>query len=468
MSESTPQDIPVSGASGLAGTLHLPPDKSIAHRAALFASLSEEDSVIEGYSQAEDPQSTLACLRTLGVEIEVEPSATHPGTQRVLVHGFGRDRWQNIRVDKGDVLDCGNSGTTMRLLLGLLGGAGVNVVLDGDVSLRRRPMGRVLEPLARLGVQSKTGNADGKAPIHLLQREPIPAQKEGQAVRFDLDVASAQVKSALLLAGLFLAEGVAVREPEQSRDHTERMLELDKDDQGWIQTSSLTPCQAINFTVPKDPSAATFWAVLSAIHNHVEIKAPGVGRNPTRVHVFEVLRRMGAQIEWDEVDRSDPKRHVPKVEPHGSLMMQSLQSGHTLKPLTLSGDQIPGVIDEIPALMVAMAFADGISEIRDASELRIKETDRIAAMASVLNAAGVSCQEKPDGMVIHGRPDFCPKPFHVDARHDHRIAMAAAILASCTDPKEAASVIKGGSCASISYPTFYQDLSRLQNGPQAP
>lgn len=462
MAESVLQDITLTGATRLAGTIHLPPDKSIAHRAALFASLSEEDSMIDGYSLAEDPQSTLACLRALGVEIEVEPSVNHPGTQKVFVHGFGRDRWQNIKIDEEEVLDCGNSGTTMRLLLGLLGGAGVNVVLDGDASLRSRPMGRVLEPLSRLGVASKTANGDGKAPIQLLGRDATRTQQDDHAVSFDLSVASAQVKSALLLAGLFLSEGVEVREPEQSRDHTERLLDLDKDDQGWIRTSSLTPCQAISFTVPKDPSAATFWAVLSAIHGNVEINAPGVGCNPTRIQIFEVLQQMGAHITWETEHAVDLPMQAPEVEPQGSLMMRSLQQGQTLKPITLAGDQIPGVIDEIPALMVAMAFAEGVSEIRDASELRIKETDRLSAMASVLEAAGVSYQEKPDGMVIYGRSDFRPKPFTVDALHDHRIAMAAAVLASCVDPDDSPSVIKGGSCASISYPTFYQDLFSLQ------
>lgn len=465
MAESVLQDITLTGATRLAGTIHLPPDKSIAHRAALFASLSEENSLIDGYSLAEDPQSTLACLRTLGVEIEVVPSVNHPGTQKVFVHGFGRDRWQNIQMNRQDVLDCGNSGTTMRLLLGLLGGAGVNVVLDGDASLRSRPMGRVLEPLSRLGVASKTANGDGKAPIQLLGRDATRNQHDGHAVSFDLSVASAQVKSALLLAGLFLAEGVKVREPEQSRDHTERLLNLDKDDQGWIRTSSLTPCQAISFTVPKDPSAATFWAVLSAIHSDVEMKAPGVGSNPTRTQIFDVLQKMGAQITWeaeDTVDAKDLPTQTPVVEPQGSLMMRSLHQGQTLKPMILAGDHIPGVIDEIPALMVAMTFAEGVSEIRDASELRIKETDRLSAMASVLEAAGVSYQEKPDGMVIYGRSDFRPKSFTVDALHDHRIAMAAAVLASCVDPDDSPSVIKGGSCASISYPTFYQDLLSLQ------
>tara|TARA_E500000075_G_C6998257_1_gene329468 strand:+ start:5149 stop:6552 length:1404 start_codon:yes stop_codon:yes gene_type:complete len=465
MSEPNPQDITLAGATRLTGTIHLPPDKSIAHRAALFATLSEEDSMIDGYSLAEDPQSTLACLRALGVEIEVEPSALCDGTQKVIVRGFGRDRWQNIKIDEEDVLDCGNSGTTMRLLLGLLGGAGVNVVLDGDASLRSRPMGRVLEPLSRLGVASKTANGDGKAPIQLLGRDTTRTQQDDHAVSFDLSVASAQVKSALLLAGLFLSEGVEVREPEQSRDHTERLLDLDKDDQGWIRTSSLTPCQAISFTVPKDPSAATFWAVLSVIHGNVEMKAPGVGCNPTRIQIFEVLQQMGADIAWEAEETEhaeDLPMQAPEVEPQGSLMMRSLQQGQTLKPITLAGDQIPGVIDEIPALMVAMAFAEGASEIRDASELRIKETDRLSAMASVLEAAGVSYQEKPDGMVIYGRSDFRPKPFTVDALHDHRIAMAAAVLASCVDPNDSPSIIKGGSCASISYPTFYQDLLSLQ------
>ena len=463
---SSLRDIKVSGATRLAGQLHLPPDKSIAHRAAMFASLSEEDSVIDGYSMAEDPQSTLSCLQDIGVEIDVEPSARYPGTQNIHVHGFGRDRWQQCSFDEGAVLDCGNSGTTMRLLLGLLGGAGVSVIVDGDDSLRSRPMGRVLKPLSRLGVISETGNGSGKAPIQLVGKRLSSSQQEGMPIEFELEVASAQVKSALLLAGLFHPEGVAVREPEQSRDHTERLLNLQKDNHGWIRTSSLTPCQALSFDIPKDPSSATFWAVLSAIHPDVDIQAPGVGNNPTRTQIFEVLQRMGAQIAWG-IDTTDTKTNVKAnvkavIEPKGSLTLRSLGKGQSLQPITLAGDQIPGVIDEIPALMVAMAFADGDSEIRDASELRIKETDRISAMASVLEAAGVSFQEKPDGMIIHGQPNFHPSPFVVDALHDHRIAMAAAILATCCRPNEAPSIIKGGSCASISYPTFFDDLGSLQ------
>ncbi len=459
---SSLRDTKVSGATRLAGKLHLPPDKSIAHRAAMFASLSEEDSVIDGYSMAEDPQSTLSCLQAIGVEIDIEASELYPGTQKIHIHGYGRDRWQQCSLEEGVVLDCGNSGTTMRLLLGLLGGAGVNVIVDGDDSLRGRPMGRVLKPLSRLGVISETVNGSGKAPIQLLGKRLSSSQQEQMPIEFELEVASAQVKSALLLAGLFHPEGVAVREPEQSRDHTERLLGLQKDKEGWIRTSSLTPCQALFFDVPKDPSAATFWAVLSAIHPDVDIQAPGVGNNPTRTQIFEVLQEMGAQIEWDTDNNAIETNTRTDVEPKGALTLRSLSKGHSLQPITLAGDQIAGVIDEIPALMVAMAFADGVSEIRDASELRIKETDRISAMASVLKAAGVSFEEKPDGMVIHGQPDFRPKPFVVDAHHDHRIAMAAAILATCCRQNDPPSLIRGGSCASISYPTFFDDLSSLQ------
>lgn len=434
-------------ADQLRGTIQAPPDKSISHRAALFASLSSEDSLITGYSTAADPASTLHCLTQAGVDVyqQVDPGGL---TKTVRITGFGREGWRaaaDRSRENGPIeFDCGNSGTTMRLLAGLAGGAGVFGRFTGDDSLSSRPMDRILNPLRELGLSSEA--REGRYAPFLINSEGMGLHDRSTS-EFDLVIASAQIKSAILLAGLFREEGVRVREPAQSRDHTERMLHLPLQD-GWLSSSLQTPIPSQNLRVPGDISAMAFWMVAAAIHPNAELTLENTGLNPTRNGIIQALQEMGAQIEIDPI-RED------EAEPSGLIRVES--TGF-LRPIHLQGDQIANLIDELPILMVAMAFANGRSEISDAEELRVKETDRIAAMAQILRDAGCALKEKPDGVIIEGSPDFTPLSITADSHHDHRIAMSSAILAlRASGPID----ILYSECTQISYPSFWEDLSRI-------
>lgn len=434
-------------AEQLRGTIQAPPDKSISHRAALFASLSSEDTLITGYSTAADPSSTLHCLVQAGVSVDQQ---LDPGglTKTVRISGFGREGWKAAAArshEKGPIeFDCGNSGTTMRLLAGLAGGAGVLARFTGDASLSSRPMDRILNPLREMGLTSEA--REGRYAPFSVNTEGMD-HYDGSTSEFDLAIASAQIKSALLLAGLFRDQGVRVREPAQSRDHTERMLRMPIQDR-WLSSSRQTPIPSQNLRVPGDISAMAFWMVAAAIHPNAELTLENTGLNPTRNGIIQALQEMGAQIEIDSI-RDD------EAEPSGQIKVKS--TGF-LSPIHLQGDQIANLIDELPILMVAMAFANGRSEISDAEELRVKETDRIAAMAQILRDAGCSLKEKPDGVIIEGSPDFKPLSITADSHHDHRIAMSSAILAlRASGPLE----ILHPECTEISYPSFWEDLARI-------
>lgn len=443
-------------ASRLRGTIQAPPDKSISHRAALFASLSDEASLITGYSIAADPGSTLDCLEQAGVVIQQEKEADGR-SKTVKIDGFGREGWKEAarrsRENGPMEFDCGNSGTTMRLLAGLAGGAGVVGRFTGDESLSNRPMDRILRPLGEFGILSEARdgrfapfvvNPAGKDIDSSAVQNPTD---EPESAEFVLSIASAQIKSAILLAGLFRDHGVRVYEPAQSRDHTERMLNLPKE-KGWLSCSLQTPIPPQTLRIPGDISAMAFWMVAAAIHPDAHLILENTGLNPTRNGIVQVLQEMGAQL---SIEASSAE----EAEPAGCIEMQS---GTPLKPIHLKGDVIANVIDELPILMVAMAFANGRSEISDAAELRVKETDRISAMAKILLDAGCSLREKPDGVIIEGSPDFSPRPILADSRHDHRIAMSAAILAlRAAGPVE----ILHPECTAISYPTFWEELARV-------
>lgn len=440
-------------ASRLRGTLQAPPDKSISHRAALFASLSDKPSVITGYSVAADPGSTLYCLEQAGVAI-TQTMEEGGFSKTVKIEGFGRKGWRAATArsrEHGPIeFDCGNSGTTMRLLAGLAGGAGVYGRFIGDESLSSRPMDRILGPLSEFGIHSEA--REGRfAPfvIHPVGAESVRPEVDRNTgtMEFTLAIASAQIKSALLLAGLFRETGVRVKEPAQSRDHTERMLNLPVD-QGWLSSSESLVLPSQTVQIPGDISAMAFWMVAAAVHPDAHLRLENTGLNPTRNGIIQVLKKMGAQldIEWTSGDESEPAGRI------------HVQSGAPLKPIHLKGELIANVIDELPILMVAMAFANGRSEISDAAELRVKETDRIAAMAKILQDAGCSLQEKPDGVIIHGSPDFLPRSIVADSRHDHRIAMSAAIMAlRAAGPVD----ILHPECTAISYPTFWEELTRI-------
>ena len=415
---------------GLAGRIRLPADKSVSHRAAILAALAEGDSEIVGFSDAADPQSTLTCLRALGVEI----------TERaddLIVHGRGLHGLEAPAAP----LDCGNSGTTKRLLAGVLAGQPFDSALTGDESLSARPMARVATPLRQMGADLTL--TSGHAPIHI-------AGRGLHGTEYELPVASAQVKSCVLLAGLFAEGTTTVIEPVPSRDHTERMLGLDVFQMGakrFISVESGRTVPPGPWIVPRDFSAAAFFLVAGAVVSHSHIEMKSVGLNPTRSALLDVLRAMGADV----TVRNERTRGR---EPLGDLTVQN--EGGRLHGVTVDGHLIPNLIDEIPVLAVAAAYAEGRTEIRDAAELRVKETDRLAATAEFLTAMGADVEELEDGLVIGGG-----RPLHgatVESYGDHRIAMAAAVAALAATGD---TTIRGADCVAVSFPGFWDELDAL-------
>jgi len=427
-------DKKVRPAKKLEGTVELPPDKSISHRAAMFAALHDGTSQISNFSLAADPQSTLSCLQQLGVEIEGEG-------QEISISGVGRFGFK----DPEQPLDCGNSGTTMRLLSGIVGGAGVKGTLTGDDSLSARTMKRIIDPLRAMGIDV-SGRDGNYAPLKIRRENPV------KALHFELPIPSAQLKSCVLLAGLFGEESTEVIETLPSRDHTERLLKLpveQKGDRTIISSSSSIAIPPQSYRIPNDFSAAAFWLVAGSLHSGATIRLAKVGVNPSRIAALQILQQMGADISIENENRK-------AVEPFADLSV----TGSTLQPVTITEDTVPNCIDEIPILAVSMLFADGTSHIRGAEELRHKETDRLSAMAEMLQKAGADFKELEDGLEIHGDPEFIPQPASYNSYHDHRIAMSAAVLAL---KSSGPSLVTGAKCTDISYPGFWDDLAMLTN-----
>ncbi|MCP9849426.1 3-phosphoshikimate 1-carboxyvinyltransferase [Cyanobium sp. Morenito 9A2] len=425
-------------ARSLRGSVRVPGDKSISHRALLFGAIAEGETRIEGLLPAEDPLSTAACLRAMGVEVGPIVAG-----EPVLVHGVGLD---GLREPES-ILDCGNSGTTMRLLLGLLAGRnGRHFVLNGDDSLRRRPMARVATPLAAMGA-TIAGRAGGNyAPLAIQGR-----RLHGATVT--TPVASAQVKSALLLAALTAEGPTTVIEPARSRDHSERMLrafgaDLEVGGEG-NRTVVVRPGGVLRgqrVVVPGDISSAAFWLVAGAITPGADLTVENVGLNPTRTGVLEVLEQMGARIEILQAREM-------AGEPVGDLRVLH----GPLKAFAIEGDLIPRLVDEIPVLAVAACVAEGISTIREAEELRVKETDRLAVMARQLRAMGAQLDEHPDGLTITGGLPL--RGAALDSETDHRVAMSLAVAAQIASGP---SHLHRSGAAAVSYPGFWDDLARLQ------
>lgn len=433
--------VTVHPAPALAGQPPLPADKSIAHRAAIVAAVAHGTSRIAGFPDAADPQSTLACLRALGVAMETDADGV------LVVHGRGLD---GLRAPD-EPLDCGNSGTTMRLLAGLLAGRPFETALVGDASLSRRPMERVAEPLRQMGARVAT--TDGHAPLTVGGSTPL------RAITYRLPVASAQVKSAVLLAGLSAVGRTTVVEAVPTRDHTERMLELDVlrlGDDAHITIDGSSRLRARSFAVPRDVSAAAFFLVAASIAEHAVVELPGVGLNPTRTGVLDVLRAMGAPVAVaNERERGG--------EPIGDLRVTAPPDG--LRGVEISGPLVANVIDELPVLAVAAACATGPTRLRDAAELRHKESDRLASTAAMLRALGAEVEEHADGLSIAGRPPGAGPPLAggatVDAAGDHRIAMAAAVAALAA---RAPTRILGAEHAAVSFPGFWDALEAIAAG----
>jgi len=423
----------------LRGTIAIPGDKSITHRAIMFNACAAGEARIDQFLDAADTRSTLKCMRALGAEIE------EPAAGRLIVRGRGRAALH----EAADVLDCGNSGTTMRLLAGLLAGLPLLSVLTGDDSLRQRPMARVVRPLRALGADI-TARADGTLPPIVVRGGPLQG---GQ--RIETPVASAQVKSALLLAGLAADGPTTVSEPSMSRDHTERLLaamgaSIETAEGGGRHAVTLTPpvgdLSAVDVTVPGDISTAAVWLVAATLHPDAELLLTGVGINPTRTGLLDILLAMGADIELLD-------QRTTGGEPVADVRVRSSR----LHGTEVGGDLVPRAIDELPLVALAGALAEGKTLIRDADELRVKESNRVASTAEVLRAFGVDIAERPDGMLVRGGAGL--RAGHADSHGDHRLAMLGAAAGLLADGE---SVIEGGDAVAVSYPEFWGDLTRLQ------
>ncbi|HEY4583563.1 MAG TPA: 3-phosphoshikimate 1-carboxyvinyltransferase [Lysobacter sp.] len=391
-----------SRGAPLRGRLRVPGDKSISHRAVMFAAIAEGTSRVTGFLEGEDTRATARVFGQLGVRIDA------PRAGERIVHGVGL---HGLRAPDAP-LDCGNAGTGMRLLAGLLAGQAFDSVLVGDESLSRRPMGRVTAPLARMGARIETAGG-GLPPLHVRGGARL------HGIDFDSPVASAQVKSAVLLAGLYADGRTRVAEPRPTRDYTERMLRAFGADvefgPGHASVAGRPRLRATDVHVPSDFSSAAFFVVAACIVPGSDLVIEGVGMGPRRIGLLGALRLMGADIAI-EATREEGG------EPVADLHVRSAG----LRGIDVPADVVPDMIDEFPALFVAAACASGRTTVRGAEELRVKESDRIAAMATALRALGVDVAETPDGAVIEGGP---VRGGRVDSRGDHRIAMSLAVLA---------------------------------------
>jgi 3-phosphoshikimate 1-carboxyvinyltransferase len=429
----------------LAGSVPVPSDKSIGHRALLLGALCEGTTRIAGFSHGEDNVSTASCLRAMGVVID------EPGPSDLVVTGVGLNGLRAPGVD----LDCGNSGTTMRLLCGILAGQRFRASLVGDETLSRRPMMRVAGPLRSRGALVD-GRLDPKREHEVfapLVVGPLPAGTDLAPLEYESAVASAQVKSALLLSGLYASGLTRFKEPTISRDHTERMLGamgvpirtvgsvVELDPSRWDRRMP-----AFDMAIPGDISAASFLLVAAQMVEGSRITVRDVGINPTRTGLLEIARDMGAGI---------------SVEPQGVRGGEPVAEVHAwsapLRSTLIGGETVPRAIDEIPVACALAARAAGVTRIRDAAELRHKESDRIATMAIVLRAFGVECEEKPDGLDVQGRTGPLVAA-DVASRGDHRIAMTAAVLGLTAGGP---SRIRDAACIATSYPKFVATLRAL-------
>ena len=416
------------------GRLRVPGDKSISHRYALLAALADGASTIRNYAPGADCASTLRCLRTLGVEIRTEPDAAGEAGPTVTVGGRGAGALGPAH----EKLDAGNSGTTMRLLAGILAARPFETTITGDASLRRRPMQRIVDPLERMGARIRT--AGGRPPL-------VVRGAALRAATYAPPVASAQVKSAVLLAGLHAAGTTEVIEPAPTRDHTERALPAFGIDvrrvNGRVAVSGGQRPAPAQLRVPGDLSSAAFWAAAAAALPGSAVEIAGVGLNPTRTAFLDLLRAMGADVAVGQAG-------VAAGEPFGAVRVRH----GARRPLRIGPDQVPGVIDELPAL--AAAACGGGLEVHGAAELRAKESDRIAVLAGGLRALGADVDERPDGFAI--RPAALAGGV-VDAAGDHRMAMAFAVAAlSASGP----TTITGHAAVDVSYPGFFEALASIR------
>ena len=428
----------IQPAKHLTGGLDLPGDKSISHRYALLAALAEGTSELRHFSAAADCHSTLACMNALGAEIKGDK-------ETVRITGCGlrglKSSWR--------ALDAGNSGTTMRLLAGILAGQHFSSKLTGDGSLQKRPMKRVIAPLREMGADIRARN-DDFAPLDIRGTKL-------KSIDYKMPIPSAQVKSAVLLAGLFANGVTSVTEPARTRDHTELALEqfgsvIEKDGR-TIRIHGLSGANgggkllAKSLDVPGDLSSAVFFVAAASLFPDSNVLIHNVGLNPTRTAILDVFASMGASIQI----------LGPKIS-HGEVVGDLSVKGSSLKGGVIAGEQIALVIDELPMLAALGPYTEEGIEIRDASELRVKESDRIAALAENLRRMGASVEERPDGLKVAGRRAGKLRGAEIEPRGDHRIAMAFAVAGLAA---EGSTLIRDADCAGVSFPTFFKELNRL-------
>jgi len=426
-----PSSVTIRAARRLAGEVSPPGDKSISHRAVMLNALTDSTATVTNLAPGDDVRSTIRCLRALGVSIKRREDST-------IIYGTAKAGLK----EPEDVLNAGNSGTTIRLMAGILAAQPFFSVITGDASLRSRPMKRIIEPLQQMGA-GIWGRDDGSlAPL---------AIHGGRLRGIDcrLPVASAQVKSAVLLAALFARGKTTVEEPSKSRDHTERML---RSMGARLETSGtrveLKPgggLKPLSLRVPGDISSGAFWMVAAAIHPEARITIRDCGMNPTRTGVIDALKAMGTRLKI-------ANERLEGDEPVADITVESSR----LQGIEISGDLIPRLIDEIPVLAVAACMADGRTAIRDAAELRVKESDRIAATVAELSRLGARIEELPDGMIIYGGKRLMGT--EVSSHLDHRLAMSLAVAGLVA--KGRTTILQADSVA-ISYPGFWHDLFKL-------
>jgi 3-phosphoshikimate 1-carboxyvinyltransferase len=419
----------------LGGECEVPGDKSISHRAALLGALAEGPTEVQGYLEGEDCLRTLTAIQMMGVEV----TKKGPGHYRIAGAGLGG------LVEPADVVDCGNSGTTARLLIGFVAGQPFWTLLTGDESLRRRPMKRVAEPLARMGATIVGRAGGGRLPL------AVRGAERPRGIAYDTPIASAQVKSAILLAGLRADGPVTVHEPAPSRDHSEVMLRafgvrLERPDARTVILHP-GPLRGTAIQVPGDISSAAFVLVAGLIVPDARVTVRRVGVNPTRTGLLDVLSAMGASVTMTPQGGDG--------EPIAALTVGSAP----LTAASVGGTLIPRLIDEIPVLGVLAATARGTTQVRDAAELRVKESDRIAALGRELSRMGVRIEERGDGMAIPGGQRF--RGARVASGGDHRMAMALAVAGLVADGE---TVVEDTACIQTSFPTFVATLNALAGG----
>ncbi len=422
-------------AKGIRGTVTVPGDKSISHRSLIIGSIASGVTEVDGFLEGEDNLSTLNAMRLLGVKIERKEK------NRVVVNGGGVEALR----EPSDVIDCLNSGTTARLLTGLLSAQPFFSVLTGDSSLRKRPMKRVVEPLSRMGALI-SGRREGSC---------LPLAITGRRLRgisYRTPMASAQLKSALLLAGLCAEGETIIEEPEKSRDHTERMLRIFGADVGIHENSikirSTKKLKGCGIVVPGDISSAAFFIVGAAITPESELLIKNAGINPTRTGILKIIELMGGSVKMLNV------REV-SGEPVADILVKSSK----LKGIDIDGQKLLPAIDEFPIICIAAAFSDGTTTISGAGELRVKESDRIAVMAELLTSIGVEVKENEDGIIIKGIGCHQVKKSVIRSHGDHRIAMSAAIAALMS--REGLE-IDGAKCVDVSFPGFFNVLESVR------